>query len=164
MLRPMKRAAATIAALALLSGCDWLAPPPPPSASSTSGSGGAPATTSSGGDGGSGGGSSGTGSAIACLACEPVEETGKLQSAIEIEISGVVASLAHDGVYYVHNDSGDSARFFAVDVTGKALATFTVSGATAVDWEDLARGPCPTTAGTCVFLGDIGDNSGGGLR
>ena len=39
-------------------------------------------------------------------------------------------------------------RFFAIDAAGSPLATFTVSGASAVDWEDIARGPCP--AGTCV--------------
>ncbi len=92
-----------------------------------------------------------------CPACEAVEQTGTLASAAEIEVSGVVASLAHPGVFYVHNDSGDVARFFAIDLTGAALATFAVTGAPAVDWEDIARGPCP--AGTCLFLGDIGDNA-----
>jgi hypothetical protein len=88
--------------------------------------------------------------------CGAAEQTGTLASAEQIEISGIVASLTHDDVFYVHNDSGDVARFFAIDSSGKALATFAVSGAQAVDWEDIARGPCP--AGTCIFLGDIGDN------
>lgn len=92
-----------------------------------------------------------------CPACGAPEQTGTLASAEEIEISGIVASVAHEGVFYVHNDSGDTARFFAIDVTGAALATFTVPSASAVDWEDLARGPCPT--GTCLYLGDIGDNN-----
>jgi hypothetical protein len=83
-------------------------------------------------------------------------ESGKIADPAEIEISGIVASLSHPNVYYVHNDSGDIPRFFAIDGAGKALATYAVFGASAVDWEDIARGPCP--AGTCVFLGDIGDN------
>ncbi|MFT3774492.1 MAG: hypothetical protein QM820_54735 [Minicystis sp.] len=69
----------------------------------------------------------------------------------------MVASLAHPGVFWVHNDSGDSARFFAIDASGNRLATITVAGAQATDWEDIARGPCP--AGTCLYLADIGDNS-----
>ena len=149
MLRPMKRAAVSIAVVLLLSGCDWDAPPSLWSGAVASGSGGS--TASSSGSGGSGG------TVLACTACEPVQETGTLASLDEIELSGLVASLAHDGVFYVHNDSGDSARFFAIDLAGKALATFTVSDASAIDWEDIARAPCP--AGTCLFLGDIGDNS-----
>ena len=158
MLPAMKRAAASIAVLVLLSGCDWLAPPLPPSPSSAAGSGGSTASASGTGGSGGEGSSTGTGGALACLACEPVEVTGSLADPAQLEISGIVASLAHDGVFYVHNDSGDVARFFAIDVAGKALATFNVSGAAAIDWEDIARAPCP--AGTCLFLGDIGDNSG----
>lgn len=73
-----------------------------------------------------------------------------------IELSGIVASRRHDGVFYVHNDSGDSARFFAVSKTAALLETFTLQGVTAVDWEDIGLGPCPT--GTCIYLGDVGDN------
>ncbi|MFS8069702.1 MAG: hypothetical protein ACMG6S_25330 [Byssovorax sp.] len=155
----MKRAAVSIAVVLLLSGCDWDAPPSPWLGAAALGSGGSTASSSgSGGSGGSGGGGSGGsgGTVLVCTACEPVQETGTLASLDEIEVSGIVASLAHDGVFYVHNDSGDSARFFAIDLAGKALATFTVSGASAIDWEDIARAPCP--AGTCLFLGDIGDN------
>lgn len=149
MLRPMKRAALSIAVVLTLSGCDGSAPPSPTSSSEGAGSGGS--TASSSGSGGTGG------AALACTACEPVQETGTVANADEKEVSGIVASLAHDGVFYLHNDSGDTARFFAIDLAGKALATFSVSGASAVDWEDIARGPCP--AGTCLFFGDIGDNS-----
>ncbi len=73
------------------------------------------------------------------------------------EISGLVASRSQPGVLYAHNDSGDSARFFALSDQGELLATFTLAGASARDWEDLAIGACG--AATCVYLGDIGDNS-----
>ena len=73
-----------------------------------------------------------------------------------IELSGLVASRAHPGVLYAHNDSGDTARFFAMDTAARPLGRFVLEGATARDWEDIALGPCP--AGTCVYLGDIGDN------
>jgi hypothetical protein len=73
-----------------------------------------------------------------------------------IELSGLVASRVHAGVLYAHNDSGDSPRFFAMDLAAQPLGRFELTGATARDWEDMALGPCP--AGTCLFLGDIGDN------
>ena len=73
-----------------------------------------------------------------------------------VELSGLVASRAQPGVFYAHNDSGDSARFFAMAETGAIAQTFTLDAAIATDWEDIALGPCP--AGTCLYLGDIGDN------
>lgn len=72
------------------------------------------------------------------------------------ELSGLAASQKNAGVLYAHNDSGDSARFFAVGLDGAALGEFHLKNADAVDWEDIALGPCPT--GSCVYLGDIGDN------
>lgn len=43
------------------------------------------------------------------------------------------------GLLYVQNDSGDSARIFAVDArSGRTLAVYSVPGATNVDWEDIA--------------------------
>jgi len=73
-----------------------------------------------------------------------------------VELSGLAASRSQPGVFFAHNDSGDSARFFSITQTGQLSETYTLSGATAVDWEDIALGPCPR--GTCVFIGDIGDN------
>jgi hypothetical protein len=92
----------------------------------------------------------------ACTRCGAVVKTGALASPAIVEASGLAASAVHAGVYYVHNDSGDTPRFFAIDASGKELARYSVGGAYAVDWEDLATGPCPQ--GRCVFLGDVGDN------
>jgi hypothetical protein len=74
------------------------------------------------------------------------------------EVSGIARGLRSPGVFYVQNDSGDSARYFAVDVhTGRVRAVYHVPGATNVDWEDLAV--APDAAGVpSVWLGDIGDN------
>jgi hypothetical protein len=69
------------------------------------------------------------------------------------ESSGVVASSVRDGVFFTHNDSGDSARFFAVDQHGCTLTTFNLSGVEAIDIEDVARGPGG------IWLADIGDNN-----
>jgi hypothetical protein len=46
---------------------------------------------------------------------------------------------------------------YALDLQGREHARITLTGATATDIEDIAVGPCG--AGTCVYLGDIGDNS-----
>ena len=72
------------------------------------------------------------------------------------EASGLVASRAHPGILYAHNDSGDTARVIAFDDQGALVAQLDVTGATATDWEDIAIGPCPQ--GSCIYVGDIGDN------
>ena len=73
------------------------------------------------------------------------------------EASGIAASAAHPGVFFTHNDSGDTARFFAIDLAGTLLATFNMRNAQpAIDIEDIDLGPCE--GGRCVFVGDIGDN------
>ncbi len=72
------------------------------------------------------------------------------------ELSGIAASRAQPGVYYVHNDSGDSPRIFALDAAGAELGQLCLAGAANVDWEDIEMGPCP--AGSCIYVGDIGDN------
>jgi len=74
------------------------------------------------------------------------------------ELSGLAPSHRHPGLLYTHNDSGDSARFFAMDLAATVVAEVDLPGATALDWEAISVGACP--AGTCVYVGDIGD---GGL-
>ncbi len=74
------------------------------------------------------------------------------------EISGVDAGINNPDVYWLHNDSGDTARIFAVDAkTGQTLGTYQLSGATASDWEDIevAKGP---DGRSYIYVGDIGDN------
>lgn len=73
------------------------------------------------------------------------------------ELSGLTASRSQPGLFFAHNDSGDRPRFFALSNTAQVLETFNLTGAMARDWEDMASGPCPS--GTCLFLGDIGDNN-----
>ncbi len=74
------------------------------------------------------------------------------------EASGLAASRRHPGRYYVHNDSGDTARVFLIDRDGRTCLTIVLTGATAVDFEDvaLAPGAAPGTFDVCVA--DCGDN------
>ena len=74
------------------------------------------------------------------------------------ESSGLVSSSLADGVIFTHNDSGDSARFFAVDAQGRTLTTYDLPGVQARDWEDIARGP-DERGRSSLWLGDIGDNN-----
>ncbi|MFM7320495.1 MAG: hypothetical protein ACKO5K_03090 [Armatimonadota bacterium] len=91
------------------------------------------------------------------------------------EISGIVASRRFPGTYWVHNDSGDRARIFAMDAKGTVLMPpflkggyrigaddskdpkpqwpgLPVDGATNYDWEDIA------TDGDHLFIADTGNN------
>lgn len=78
------------------------------------------------------------------------------------EASGMVASRGQPGVLWVHNDSGDSARVFAIDTGGKTLGVFNLAGVEATDWEDMSLGAGPKPGpGTepWLYIGDIGDNA-----
>ncbi len=84
---------------------------------------------------------------------------GTVASDAITEASGIAASSRFDNVYWVHNDSGDTARVFAISGTGQTLGEFALSGATAVDWEDVAAGIGPTAGVSYLYVGDIGDNA-----
>ncbi len=99
--------------------------------------------------------SAGTGTG-ACDAFGEVRALGVVGAAQLVEISGLAASRAHPGRLYAHNDSGDEARFFALSEAGQPLGELRLTGVKAIDWEDMAVGPCPSRS--CVYLGDIGDN------
>jgi hypothetical protein len=71
------------------------------------------------------------------------------------EASGLALGRRGPGVLWTHGDSGDP-RLVAVSVDGTVLGTVRVAGATAGDWEDISAGPC--AAGSCLYVGDIGDN------
>ena len=73
-----------------------------------------------------------------------------------LEASGLVASRAHPGLFYTHND-GDDARVFVVDEGGVVRATWAPSGVTTRDLEDIAIGPA-SGGGDAIYLADIGDN------
>lgn len=88
------------------------------------------------------------------------------------EISGMVASRSHPGVFWVHNDSGNEPRLFAIDLHGRTLAPagwvspaeegqggppesfpgIEIWSATNVDWEDIAAGDGK------LFIADLGNN------
>ena len=82
---------------------------------------------------------------------------GRFTDLTLVEASGLVRSSIESNVFWSHNDSGGDARLYSFDSTGRALGTTRVPGATNRDWEALASGPC--TGGSCLYIGDVGDNT-----
>jgi hypothetical protein len=76
------------------------------------------------------------------------------------EISGAAVSRDHEGVIWVHNDSGSDAEVFAIDAAGTELGRVSLPDLSARDWEDMALGPGPDPARDYLYLADIGDNRG----
>ncbi len=92
------------------------------------------------------------------FAPDSVHVLGRLDDALR-EASGLAISRRYPGTVWVNNDSGDEARFYAIDSVGTVVATFDVAGVEAQDWESMDIGPCPSTpTQTCLFLADTGDN------
>lgn len=75
------------------------------------------------------------------------------------EASGLAFSRSNTDIVWVHNDSGDKPRFFALRTDGTLAVTYTLSGINAKDWEDMAAGPGPVAGKNYLYLGDIGDNA-----
>ncbi len=98
----------------------------------------------------------------------------KVISAPIKEMSGIVKAPGRDNTYWVHNDSGDSARIFAITAEGKSILPtyskftsygdepekgkeqwegFPVLDAKNVDWEDIAVDK------NYLYIADMGNNS-----
>ena len=81
---------------------------------------------------------------------------GTLADTLLTEASAAAASRTQRGVIWTLNDSGNAPWVFAVDTAGRTLGVFWVTGARNFDWETLTVSPCP--AGSCLVIGDTGDN------
>ena len=109
------------------------------------------------------------GAALAgCLAnAGPLEVIGRLSHDALGEVSGIVKSERGDTpspFYWVHNDSGDEARLFAIDAEGTPLKPaflpvsvadwpgHAIDGASHFDWEHIAL------ADGMLFIADVGNN------
>ena len=99
----------------------------------------------------------------AATAGHAVEPVGRLAHPALSEVSGIVKSGRGD-FYWVHNDSGDSARLFALDPHGVPIkppfidgpvadwAGHAVDNARHSDWEDIAL------AEGMLYVADVGNN------
>ncbi|MDF2739106.1 MAG: hypothetical protein K0S88_472 [Actinomycetia bacterium] len=104
--------------------------------------------------------------ALLCLALpasaqevEGAEVALRLEDPRIYESSGLALSRRHPAVLWTHNDSGDEPRLYAVGSEGRTLATLTLAGVEARDWEALAAGR-DDRGRPALFVGDIGDNQG----
>jgi hypothetical protein len=77
------------------------------------------------------------------------------------EASGLAVSRRVPGRLWTHNDSGQPV-VVALDARGAVAGEVRVTGAQVEDWEAIAVGPCGT--GSCLYIGDIGDNDAGRNR
>jgi hypothetical protein len=93
------------------------------------------------------------------IAPHPVDavRTGAFQNPAIRESSGVARSRAMPGMLFTINDSGNDPVVFAFDTSGRDMGQWRVPGAGNRDWEAMAIGPCP--GGSCLYLGDLGDNA-----
>ena len=71
------------------------------------------------------------------------------------EGSGIAVSRRDPRRAWAHNDSGRPV-LVSLDDRGVVTGRFQVTGAGVEDWEAVAAGPC--AAGSCLYIGDIGDN------
>jgi hypothetical protein len=94
----------------------------------------------------------------ACAKTLTSSTSGTIQSPEVDEASGIAASAKNPGTLWINNDSGDSARVFAVAPTGQVQGIYPFDGASAIDWEDIALGPGPEAKTPYLYAGDIGDN------
>ncbi|MFQ6047086.1 MAG: hypothetical protein ACE5PT_12155 [Gemmatimonadales bacterium] len=87
-----------------------------------------------------------------------VDRHGSFASPLLRECSGIAASRRHEGVLWAHNDSGDEPLLYATTLDGENLGSVRVTGGRAIDWEDIAAGPCPESTEPCLYIADTGDN------
>lgn len=89
------------------------------------------------------------------ITCDIVQSGMPLPSGVD-ESSGLARGVADPDRFWTHNDAGNPAELFAVDAAGQLTDRVRIAGAESIDWEDIEAGPCD--AGSCLFIGDIGDN------
>ncbi len=89
--------------------------------------------------------------APSCPTVNKVEENRIASKELD-EISGMAASQRQDDVLWVHNDSGDEARIFAIRRDGSLRAEVELDGVHARDFEDIA------VQGDQIYIADTGNN------
>jgi hypothetical protein len=83
--------------------------------------------------------------------------TGQFRDRRLNEASGAAPSRSNPGLFWTIGDSGNPPELLAIDTTGALLGRFALQNTANIDWEAVAVGPCPQ--GSCVYVGDIGDNA-----
>jgi hypothetical protein len=90
---------------------------------------------------------------LSLAACSKPSPTGVAVNRKIREPSGVTASQAYPGVFWIHGDSGTGNWLFAVGRDGELLARMRVKATDNIDWEDITHDDQSN-----LWLGDIGNN------
>jgi hypothetical protein len=72
------------------------------------------------------------------------------------ESSGLAASQIRPDAFWIHNDSGDSARLFLVSASGETLTVMNLKTEKPVDWEDMCS--FVVDGKSWLLIADTGDN------
>ena len=91
-----------------------------------------------------------------CAPYEVAAVAGRIENRLINEASGLAGSIRHDNLLWVHNDSGDSARLFAISPQGRTLGSVVFPESANVDWEDLTSFTLDGEA--YLAIADTGDN------
>ena len=75
------------------------------------------------------------------------------------EVSGLDVSVRNPGYAYMLDDGPGTTAFWAVRLADGAMQRLELSGFVGTDTEDLAVAPCSTGGASCLYIGDIGDNT-----
>jgi hypothetical protein len=138
----MRAAAALVVLAAALAGCGGGGRVPPPAASPASPPAGRPVAPHP----------------PALCGALRVRVTGRVADPSANELSGLVRSRSQSDLLWSHDDSGAGPVLYGLRTDGRVAARPTVTGARAVDWEDIAAGP-DANGRPLLYIGDIGDNA-----
>ena len=86
----------------------------------------------------------------------PPRELCQLANGLIDESSGLACSRVRPGVFWTHNDSGDTATIYAFDIRGRDLGSCLLGGVRAFDFEDMAS--FRMDGKNYLLVGDIGNN------
>lgn len=95
--------------------------------------------------------------ALTCVSYGEPQEQGQVSDSPINEASGLAYGRERAGVWFTHNDSGGQPELYAFELGGTYIGAHPVEGAAFGDWEALSQGPCPD-GGSCLYIGDVGDN------
>ncbi len=105
-------------------------------------------------------------SVLTCAMISPAEDQLPQSSTQEVQItisdpaisesSGLAISRRSANRFWTHNDSGDTPRLFALDLSGNKTGECQLSISVAVDWEDMASYQIGETPR--LVVADCGDN------
>ncbi|MGX9463233.1 hypothetical protein ACWXWU_18655 [Shewanella sp. A14] len=95
-------------------------------------------------------------STSACAMPTGMTQAGSITAPSIDEASGLAVSRINDQILWLHNDSGDTARIFAIDTQGNQLATVNITGVKNNDWEDIAS--FVYQGESYLLIADVGDN------